>query len=335
MDSFTEAYAKARNVVQSQKYHEVWQAFLTGDVKIKSLMNVDGPDPTFAAGLDQLRWKILKEPQDKRADTIIAASDACLRAPEAGSISERAATLKMLWHLYRAQRRGGQDVWVYSPPKAYATWIFSEIAGDQAAYKPKLALTEEVYTWQDFDVMCDALGHALACTQKAVAKLGAPDAGTTELVKRWFADEDTTDEQITKAVQTLLAGFKKISAVLNSNQLVFSDEPLDRNKGGWKDWAFVRPTEKMDVVYIQGAFLKAGGSTGRLWICVETIVHEVSHRAVGTDDNRYDFKGLKPSKATLPYDKALNNADTWGYFSVDLAGMLTDGDRLKVLKSTP
>jgi Lysine-specific metallo-endopeptidase len=333
MDSFTEAYTKARSVVLGQKYQAEWQNFLTQEVKIANLLGVDGPDPQYAAGLDQLRWKILKEPAGKRAECIVAASDACERIPGPGSISDRAATLKLLWHFYRAQRRGGQDVWVYSPPKAYGTWVYSEISGGEASFRPKLALTEEVYTWSDRDVMTDALCQALASAQKAVAKLGSPDANTTALVRRWFADESTTDEQMRAAIQTLLAGFKKISAVLNSNQLVFSDEPLDRNKGGWKDWAFVRPTEKMDVVYIQGAFLKAGGSTGRMWICVETIVHEVSHRAVGTDDNSYDYAGLKPAKSTFPFDKALNNADTWGYFCIDLAGMLSDSDRTRVLKS--
>ncbi len=118
----------------------------------------------------------------------------------------------------------------------------------------------------------------------------------------------------------------------NSNTLILSDEPRDRNKGGWKDWAFVYKSEKMDVLYIQGAFLKSGNS-GRLWMCALTIIHEISHCAVGTDDNRYDSDGIKPSKGTLSHAKALNNADTWGYFSADLAGALSATDRTKVLKA--
>lgn len=50
------------------------------------------------------------------------------------------------------------------------------------------------------------------------------------------------------------------------------------------------------MIYAQGAFLKAAGSTGRVWLCAETIVHEVSHRVVHTDDFAYDNTGLKPSR---------------------------------------
>jgi len=55
----------------------------------------------------------------------------------------------------------------------------------------------------------------------------------------------------------------KIANVCNLPQLVFSDEPIDRSGGGWKDYAFVDSTETLNVLYAQGAFLKAAGSTGR------------------------------------------------------------------------
>ncbi len=67
-------------------------------------------------------------------------------------------------------------------------------------------------------------------------------------------------------------------------------------------------------------------------ICVETIIHELSHRVLATEDLRYDYRGLKPVKTGLSFDKALRNADTWGYFCVDLAGMLSATDRAKTLK---
>lgn len=329
MDSFTEAYSKARSVVQSQHFKAGWSTFLNEQVKLKSLLAADGPDPLFAHGLTRLREKLIKEPEGKRGAAICAA---CKIVPTTGSVEERAATLKLLWHLYRSRKRGGQDVWIYSPPKDFATWVYAEIAGAETGYLAKLDKTAEVYSPADQGTMCDALAHALAATQKACLKLGALDAATTAAVRSWFADENTSDAQIAEAVKTLLDGYKKLSNVLNSTTLVFSDEPLDRNAGGWKDWAFVRPTEKMNVVYIQGAFLKAAGSTGRLWICVETIIHELSHRALGTEDFQYDYKGLKPSKDGLTFAKALNNADTWGYFCVDVVGMLSAGDRTKTLK---
>ena len=129
MDSFTEAYTKARAVIQNQKFEAEWQKFLTTDAKVSSLLGVDGPDPTFADNLDRLRWKILKEPKGKRGDTVVTA---CKSGVAGGSVDERAATIKMMWHLYRTRKRGGQDVWVYSPPKSYVTWIYSEISGAEA-----------------------------------------------------------------------------------------------------------------------------------------------------------------------------------------------------------
>jgi hypothetical protein len=62
---------------------------------------------------------------------------------------------------------------------------------------------------------------------------------------------------------------------------------------------------------------------------VETIVHEFSHHEVKTRDHRYDSSGLKPNKASFPYAKAIDNADSWGYFALDLAGYLSDADRAK------
>ena len=44
--------------------------------------------------------------------------------------SNRAATLKLLKHIYRVHKFGGQTVWVYSPPKADSGWVFDEIAGE-------------------------------------------------------------------------------------------------------------------------------------------------------------------------------------------------------------
>ncbi|MBI3228691.1 MAG: hypothetical protein HYZ45_00425 [Burkholderiales bacterium] len=328
MKSFTEAYDKARAVLDGQKFADDWAKFLTKDVNVKELLAVDGPNPTHATGLDKLRTKILVNPKGKRGDALVAAA----KNADKDDPAERVATLKMLWHLYRSHKRGAQDVWIYSPPKGYKTWVYTEISGVEKDYKPKTEKTTEVYSLTERIVMCSALGHALAATQKATIKLAALDDKTKELIKDWFADEDTTDIQLQQAAQTLLDGYKKLSDVLNSTTLVFSDEALDRNSGGWKDWAFVRRSERLNVVYIQGAFLEAAKTSSRLWICVETIIHELSHRVLATGDVRYDFKGLKPSKTTMPFAKAITNADTWGYFCVDLAGMLSAADRTKTLK---
>ncbi|GGF50082.1 hypothetical protein GCM10011611_65620 [Aliidongia dinghuensis] len=328
MERFSEAYRKCRKICTDGKFSDEWEKFLEKSVAVGSLLGSHGPNPKRAGGLDKLREKILSTPEGKRGELLIKAAT---NGKASGSIPERAATLKMLWHLYLTSERGGQNLWVYSPPVAYKQWVYDEIAGERSTYEPKLEKTSEVYTEHERRIMSTALAQALRSANNAVSKLGSANTATLDIVRRWFADENTTDAQVKTAVRKLLSGFKKIAAVCNSNHLVFSDEPIDRSGGGWKDYAFVDPTETLNVVYPQGAFLKAAGSTGRVWICVETIVHELSHRVVHTDDFAYDNSGLGPSKDAVTFSHAIRNADSWGYFCVDLAGMLAKTDRNRVL----
>lgn len=74
------------------------------------------------------------------------------------------------------------------------------------------------------------------------------------------------------------------------------------------------------------------GNTGRLWLAAETIIHELSHIDVSTQDHRYDSSGLKPGANAFPMASALDNADSWGYFAIDLAGYLSNADRDKVCR---
>jgi regulator of sigma D len=50
-----------------------------------------------------------------------------------------------------------------------------------------------------------------------------------------------------------------------------------------------------------------------------------------TKDKRYDTFGLKPGPS-FSHDSAIVNADSLGYFCIDLCGYLTEGDRSRVLK---
>ena len=86
------------------------------------------------------------------------------------------------------------------------------------------------------------------------------------------------------------------------------------------------------MIYIEGAFNRYAGNSGMMWLCALTIIHEFSHHDLSTRDHRYDHAGLKPKKASFPYSKAIENADSWGYFAIDLAGYLSDSDRKKYLK---
>ncbi len=336
MDNFSEAFDKARTVIKDQKFEEAWQKFLKDEAKVSELLEESGPNHARADALEKIRNRLSSMSRGAVgafflgggvADTIVKASK---NGTKDGKDAERAATLKMLRHLYLSTQRGAQDVWSYAGPKAFAKWVYDEIAGDEKAYKAKLGKDTEVYSKGERKMMCEALALALEWSLFAVAKLGFGDATTKAVVKRWFGDENTTDAQITTAIATLKEGFQKIANVANSNKLIFSDDPIDRSKGGWKDWAFVYKAEKLNVVYLQGAFLKAGNS-GKLWMCALTIIHELSHKVVGTKDNRYDYDGLKPSSTGLPHDKAMENADSWAYFAVDLKGKVSESDKLSVL----
>jgi len=336
MDNFSEAFEKARTVIKNQKFEDSWQKFLKNEAKISELFEESGPNNTKADALEKIRNKLKSMSRGAVgafflgggvADTIIKASK---NGTENGKDAERAATLKMLRHLYLSSQRGAQDVWTYAGTKAFAKWVYDEITGDEKAYKYKLGKDTEVYSKGDRKMMCEALALALEWSLFAVTKLGSGDETTKAVVKRWFGDENTTDAQITTAIVTLRNGFQKIANVANSNKLIFSDDPIDRSNGGWKDWAFVYNAEKLNVVYLQGAFLKAGNS-GKLWMCALTIIHELSHKVVGTKDYRYDNDGLKPSTTSLPHGKAIDNADSWAYFAVDLKGKVSNSDKLRVL----
>lgn len=329
--NFSEAYAKARNTIQTGKFEKDWQAFIDTEAKIKLVLGVDSPDVNHGDALDKLRAKLDKASK-KGFTSVFTGSGldevilkACKENDTDKNVGEKAASLKMLKHLYLQRKVGNQDVWIYSPPKNYKKWIFEEIKGADSGSKSKLTQEKEVYSSGDRVVMCDALQEAAAWCQKIQIDLPKSEA----VVRRWFLDAGATAQNLTQAMDTLKEGFKKIDVACHSGKMIFSDEPGDRTSGGWKDWAFVYKSEAMKVVYLQGAFLKAGNS-GNKTMCALTIIHELTHKLLNTADHRYDYDGLKPS-ATLPFAKTIDNADSWGYFAADMAGMLSVSDRNRVL----
>lgn len=338
MDRFTHAYDKTRKIINSHHWPGSWENILKTECKINCMMEKSHLNFEHGSGADKLRNKFevfsaLKKTTN--GDIIAAVNETDLTGVKAwfcaGNGADRVAALKMIKHLYFVHKRGGQDVWVYSPPKSYKKWVYDEISGTKEQMVGKLNLEEEVYSDAEKKLMCDSLLLALNWSQNAVNKLASADNKTKELVRKWFGFSDSSDKVISKHISKLISGFKKIMNVCNSNHLVFSDEPLDRNDGGWKDWAFVYSQEKIDVIYLQNAFLQSANG-GQLWKCALTIIHELSHREVKTSDHRYDNSGLKPGRGTLSVKQAIDNADSWAYFATDLAGKLTVAENTKVFK---
>ncbi|MEN9866855.1 MAG: hypothetical protein RL748_2445, partial [Pseudomonadota bacterium] len=230
---------------------------------------------------------------------------------------------------------GGQAIWAYSPPAAYSKWIFDETKGatDQTLKTVLGKSSTEVYSTGQRAVMAAAIQEAGAVCQAVATKLGSPTAESIAMVRRYFGNASSTPANLADIAKVLAAGYLKIGICCNSNSIVISDEPIDRTGGGWKDWAFIYQQESMNVIYLQGAWLAKAdqvspSNQSPLYRCVRTIIHELSHKRVSTEDVVYGPKGLMPEGSTaLTPEYALHNADSWAYFAVDLLGYLTGPDK--------
>ena len=335
MNKFSEAYAAAGAALKS--------GALAGSFKAQQktleqlLAGPAGPDVAHSGSLDKLREALAKDAAAIKGSTGARAEAKAIMAGagDGKGIHERAATLKMLDHLYHVKNSGGQQIWVYAPPDIYAKWLFDEVAGQSAVgLEDVLAKSSpEVYSAPQREVMVGAVQHARALALAVTAKLGSPNDETKAVVRRYFGNAASADKDLATVMATLSAGYQKIANACNGGNIVISDEPGDRTGGGWKDWAFIYSSETMSVIYLQGAWLKKADeitptNQPPLWRCVRTVVHELSHKECATEDIVYGPKGLKPEGSTaLTPEYALHNADSWAYFAVDVMGYLTGPDK--------
>jgi hypothetical protein len=338
MSKFTPVYHKAKEVLVGQKFAEPdWQKFLVETCGVNRLLSPAGFDPAYSGALDSIRNRIKSEAKHTNAVAVFLLGggpgdviyNAAQNKASGGSWLERAATLKMLRHLYRAQKTGGQDVWVYAPPKDHMKPVFEEIAGSDSQVKKKLGQETEIFDESERGLMCDALHLARKIAMDCSIKLAAKNEAAKKAVRRWFLDETSTKTELNDALAKLNAGFNKIAAACNSASLVFTDY-LDWRKQRDKYFGAAYKGGEgggFPVIYLEGAFTRLKGNSGKLWLCAETIIHELSHHELRTEDYCYDSDGLKPKSASFPYAKAIANADSWGYFAVDLAGYLSALDR--------
>lgn len=340
MDSFQEAYKAAQEIIKNESFGAPFEKLRVD--KLKPLLAGNFPSTASADALKRLRDLILLEartlnsggkfiaPQRAAAKMIIKAVN------NTTDKQKSAAVLKMLKHLYFVINSGAQSIWVYSPPKAYTQWIFDEVNGaSDIILEDVLAVAEEeVYSQADKSVMANAIQQSKAVAMNVVNKLATPDDNTKDLVKQYFAGSGVNEVDLQNTISSLRSGFQKIANTLNSNEILISDEPSDRNSGGWSDWAFIYPDENMNVIYLQGAWLEQANQVtpsnlSPVYRCVRTIIHELSHKALGTDDVCYGWEGIKLGGGFTP-NLALHNADTWAHFSLDVLGFLTGPDQNNV-----
>ena len=338
MDNFTQAYGKARDVTANQKYEADWQAF-ADTAGVPKLLDRSGFRSGQGRTADAVRKRLDKDAKEAKCSVPELIYNASVNAKSPGSLAERAATVKFVKHVYHVHKRGGQDVWVYAPPKSDSGWVFDEITGDAGTVKARLAHDDEIFSAEERKWMSTSLQRARKISEDCKAKLAGGKAknaraSTKEAVKRWFLHDHASNDDLEAAFKALHAGFKKIAAACNKATLVFTDYPDWRAQRDKYFGAAFRGGEGggFPVIYLEGAFTRLTGNSGKEWLCVETIIHEMSHHEVSTDDHRYDHHGLKPDATAFPYATAIANADSWGYFAVDLAGYLSRADRDKVWK---
>jgi len=338
MDNFSEAYQKAREVSAQQQFGTDWNSLLKDKWQLQSFYARNGFSRSHAKAPAKLREQLSKGVKDKLSESE-QLHQAATNPKSGGALTERAAALKFTRHLYHVVARGGQDVWVYAPPQSDATWVFDEITGDEATIKARLERSDEIFSQDERKWMSTSLMLARKVSEDCKHKLaGGMFSGvknsTKDVVKRWFADEDTTEDDVATIMQTLLDGFKQIASSCNRSSLVFTDYPDWRAQRDKYFGAAFRGGEGggFPVIYLEGAFTRLTGNSGKAWLCAETIIHELSHHDLSTQDHRYDHHGLKPIKGVFSAAKALENADSWGYFALDLAGYLSKADFAKVYK---
>ncbi|EIC30775.1 hypothetical protein Metal_3097 [Methylomicrobium album BG8] len=339
MDIFTEVYTKIIDILKTKSLDSSWSDI---EAELKALCVDTGPNAAKSEALSKARKKIesaagifdLFNPGSAHAGEILKAAKSSTTG-----FQNRAATLKTFKHVYFVAKKGNQSIWVVDHPKTYTQWAFDQFDGKQLKnVETMLAEEEETFGASRRKMMSDALQLARKWSMDIVIKLGTADASTLAVVKRWFHTDSATEQEVKATAAVLLDGYKKIEAVCNSTTVIFSDRPHKRADKDWNDTTFasVRADDTLPVIYIFQAFLDAGkrtffGNIPKLWLCALTVVHELSHKKVHTDDIRYDYDGLKPGSGISPAN-AIKNADSWAYFGADLVGVLSEATVKNVLK---
>lgn len=240
-----------------------------------------------------------------------------------------AAAAKFLRHTYRVQRTGAQTFWVVSQPVAYTSFTTDEIwgvRGDYIGLRRALNDTNEMFTAQQRVDLFDAMERAKRWTGRALRKLQRAQNGDRterDRVERWFGAPGIADTILGLVIDELQRGFRQMRDRISENQITFSDHPLDRAAD--TTMAFVVPREPFRAVYIKPHFFTVGQTqfSNHVYRAV-TLLHELSHRVLDTEDHRYDFQQLA-FNGTFNFLQAISNADSWAYYGADCSNHMNAG----------
>lgn len=325
MNVFTEVYDKSVELLKKPALHADWRDIEAG---LKRLLQADGPSAADARTLDDLRQKLRDVVKNSEDPAAKAKAKEIMRVVQSGKngFQDRAALIKQMRHFYLVARKGNQCIWVVDQPRAYGKWDYDLFAGKSAVdLTSTLARETEVFGSGNRRLLSDALQLARKWSADTEIKLSSPTKATTKAIRTWFHRRGAKAEDVETTRGVLLEGFKKITAACNSGRVIFSDRPHLRASGDYDNtYASVNAGDKMPVIYIYQTFLDTGrrsrdGKIPKLWLCALTVIHELSHKLQRTEDIRYDYQGLAPSRSFPPSD-AIRNADSWAYFCGDVLG---------------
>lgn len=327
MNLFTEVYNKSRDLIDQPCFDASWAAI---EGKVKTLLAEDGPAHAAYPVLIDIRRTLTAvargKPDEGRA---IAEEILRLSRPDDVGFQDRAALLKLLRHLYHVVNKGAQSIWVVDHPKSYPKWCYDQAQGvSKARMVDTLAPWRETFGAGNRQMMSDALQLARKISLDTEIKLADNAARTRRKIRKWFLVRGASKEKVDSTRTTLSAGFKKVSALCNTNSVIFSDRPHRRADPSNRAKASVNSGDKMPVIYIFEAFVRYGrrnddGIRDQLWQCAKTIIHEMTHKLLGTDDHAYGVNGIRPG-VSVTEAQAITNADSWGIFALDLAGLLPE-----------
>lgn len=306
-------------------------------------------DPAEHLALDELRKAVKEAGKKKVAEGAFLAQGAGLAngataALPSGLEISRSAALKLLRHTYYHARRSNHKMWIVSLPDSFSEWPHNfKCTAQQLVLK--LGANSERFSATEREHISNATQNGLKWVHKALIVLDDVAAGSRglKLLKRWFADSDTTDEQLRSfASGTLAAGLKKVAPKMSAGSLIVTDFVPIRNSSDAGDQkiagsnAFVW-ADKRDVIYIEKPFFSHNATAvfqkdARHWARI--MVHEMTHREAKTKDNRYGWAGIKPEKGTFSAAAAMDNADSWALFVANAAGAMSKSDIARSMKGT-
>jgi hypothetical protein len=346
--NFTAQFAAAKKTLKAETFAAEWAALVGA---AKKLLGDDGLDAAHEATLREVRKQVARVGHRvlKEEDGILFATgdykpgmgQLCSETPS--KTGDKAATVKFLRHLYMLRMSGSHRVWLCALPNSYRDWPHGEMNGATLpALRGKLGDVSERFSTEDKKHLANASQQALRWCHKALISLAAAKQGENKdraIVRRWFADEAATDDDVDAIVSVLTAGFQRMTGVVRSGGLVLTDHPGCRGSKLEELEAFVivgRYRDQFDVIYIENNFFSTTNLLTGLTNWTRILIHELSHRVAGTVDlvGKYAHGGIKPNPATFPSAKAITNADSWAWYCADVAGELTQKNLNDALRIT-